>query len=88
MDTETLFDYSNLSRSSNDFLPTLTEVTFRPYSQHCCSFIVVVQEGCDGQGVSFRQVAKLIETIGYVGKIDDFTIKPLQRHSFLMTSFS
>jgi hypothetical protein len=48
----------------------------------------VVQEGCDGQGVSFSQLAQLIESIGHVGKIDDFTIKPLQQHSFLLTGFS
>jgi hypothetical protein len=40
MNTKMLSDYSNLSRSSSD-LPTLTEVTFRLYSQHCCSFTAV-----------------------------------------------
>jgi hypothetical protein len=34
MDTETPSNYSNPGRSSSNFLPTLTEVTFRPYSQH------------------------------------------------------
>jgi hypothetical protein len=81
-------DYSNLGGSSSDILPTLTEVTFRPHSQHCCSFTAVIREGCDGRGVSFSQVAQLIESIGHVGKIDDFTIKPLQQHSFLLTGFS
>jgi hypothetical protein len=37
---------------------------------------------------SFGQVAKLIENIGYVGKIDDFTIKPLTQNSFLLVGFS
>jgi len=37
---------------------------------------------------SFSQVAKLIENIGYVGKIDDFTIKPLTQNSFLLIGFS
>jgi hypothetical protein len=37
---------------------------------------------------SFGQVAKLIENIGYIGKIDDFTIKPLTQNSFLLVGFS
>jgi hypothetical protein len=81
-------DCCNLGGSSIDILPTLTEVTFRPHSTRCCSFTVVVREGCDGQGVSFSQLAQLIESIGHVGKIDNFTIKPSQQHSFLLTSFS
>jgi hypothetical protein len=32
----------------------------------------------EGQGASFKQLSRLIESIGYVGQIDDFTIKPLQ----------
>jgi len=74
--------------SSDDILPTLTEVTFRPHSTHCYSFTAVVMEGCDGHGVSFSQLAQLIESIGHVGKIDDFTIKPLREHLFLLTGFS
>jgi hypothetical protein len=87
MDTEMPSDRSNTGGSSSD-LPVLTEVTFRPYSQHCCSFTAVVREGCDGQGVSFSQLTQLIESISHVRKIDDFTIKPLQQHSFLLTGFS
>jgi hypothetical protein len=68
-------------------LPTLTEITFRPHSQHYCSFTAVVQDSCEG-GVSFCQLARLIESIGRVGKIDDFTIKPLQQNSFLVTGLS
>ncbi|KAG9238930.1 hypothetical protein BJ875DRAFT_436917 [Amylocarpus encephaloides] len=82
-------DCCNLDRSSRAILPTLTDVTFRPHSQHCCSFTAVVRDCCDGPGVSFNQVAQLIESIGYVGKIDDFTIKPMeQQRSFLLTGFS
>jgi hypothetical protein len=88
LDTEMPSDCSNLGGSSSDFLPTLTEVTFRPHSQHCCSFTAVVRDGCDGRGVSFSQLARLIVSIGHVGKIDDFTIKPLQQYSFLLTGFS
>jgi hypothetical protein len=91
MDIETPRDCSNLStrgRSSDDLLPTLTEVTFRPYSQHCCSFTAVVQDSCDERGVSFSQLAQLIKSIGHVGKIDDFTIKPSQQNSFLVNGFS
>jgi hypothetical protein len=35
--------------------------------------------------MSFSQLAQLIEGIGYVGKLDDFTIKPLQQESLLLT---
>ncbi|KAI9863863.1 MAG: hypothetical protein M1813_003515 [Trichoglossum hirsutum] len=80
MDTEMPSDCSNLSGSSSDILPTLTEVTFRPHSQYYCSFTAVVRDSCDG-GVSFSQLTRLIESIGYVGKIDDFTIKPFQQYS-------
>ena len=34
------------------------------------------------------QLAQLIKSIGRFGKIDDFTIKPLQQHSFVVTGFS
>ncbi|KAI9779869.1 MAG: hypothetical protein M1839_007182 [Geoglossum umbratile] len=74
--------------SPRNALPTLTEVTFRPHSLYCCSFTVVIRDGCDGRGVSFGQLAQLIESISHVGKIDDFTIKPIEHHSFLLTGFS
>jgi hypothetical protein len=86
MDTEIPPDCSNLG-SSSDILPTLTEVTFRPHSQHYCSFTALAQESCDG-GVSFSQLTRIIESTGYIGKIEDFTIKPFQQHSFLLTGFS
>ncbi|PMD12283.1 hypothetical protein NA56DRAFT_500197 [Hyaloscypha hepaticicola] len=85
---EILSDCYNLGRLSSDTLPTLTEVTFRPHSIRCCSFIAVVRDGCDGRGVSFSQLAQLIESVGHVGKIDDFTIKPIEQHSFLLAGFS
>jgi len=81
-------DYYNLNRSFRGVLPTLTEITFRPLSPHYCSFTTVIRDSCNEQGVSFSQVARLIESIGYMGKIDDFTIKPIEQHSFLLTSFS
>jgi hypothetical protein len=77
-------DCYSLGRSS----PALTEVTFHPHSPHCCSFTAVVRDGYDGRGVSFSQVARLIKSIGHVGKIDDFSIKPMEQHSFLLTGFS
>ncbi|KAI9770863.1 MAG: hypothetical protein M1839_003026 [Geoglossum umbratile] len=73
--------------SPRDVLPTLTEVTFRPHSLYCCSSTAVIRDGCGGRGVSFGQLAQLIESIGHVGKIDDFTIKPIEHHSFLLTGF-
>ncbi len=88
MDTEMLSNYNNLGGLSSNILPTLTEVTFRPHSLHCCSFTAVIRDSCDGRGVSFSQVARLIESIGYVGKVDDFTIKLIEQHSFLLTGFS
>jgi hypothetical protein len=88
IDTETSSDCSEIDGSSRDILPTLTEITFRPQSSHICSFTAVVQDVRDGRGVSFSQLARLIESIGHVGKIDDFTIKPLQQQSFLVTGFS
>ncbi|KAH6714491.1 hypothetical protein BKA61DRAFT_673810 [Leptodontidium sp. MPI-SDFR-AT-0119] len=78
----------NLGRLSSDILLTLTDVTFHPHSSHYYSFTVVVRDACDGRGVSFSQVARLIEGIGHVGKIDDFTIKPMEQHLFLLTGFS
>ncbi|KAI9770343.1 MAG: hypothetical protein M1839_003220 [Geoglossum umbratile] len=81
-------DYCNLGRSSRDVLLTLVEITFRPHYLHYWSFMAVVQDGCDGRGVSFTQLAQLIENIGHIEKIDDFLIKPLEQHSFLLTVFS
>jgi hypothetical protein len=66
----------------------LTEITFRPHSLHECSFTAVIRADHGGLEFSFSQVAKLIENISYVGKIDDFTIKPLTQNSFLIVSFS
>jgi hypothetical protein len=74
--------------SSRDVLPTLIEVIFRPHSLYCCSFTAVIRDGCDRRGVSFGQLAQLIESISHVGKIDDFTIKPIEHHSFLFIGFS
>ncbi len=88
IDTEIPSDCDNLGRSSGDILPTLTEVTFRPHSTQCCSFIAVVRDSRDGRGISFSQLAQLIESVGYVGRINDFTIKLIEQHSFLLTSFS
>lgn len=33
-------------------------------------------------------IARLIESVGHVGQIDDFPIKPLEQYSFLLTGFS
>ena len=66
----------------------LTEITFRPHSLHECSFTAVIRADHGGLEFSFSQVAKLIENIGYVGKIDDFTIEPLMQNSFLLVGFS
>ena len=88
IDIEILSDCDNLGRLSSDILPTLTEVTFRPHSTRCYSFIAVVRDSRDGRGISFSQLAQLIESVSHVGRINDFTIKPIEQHSFLLTSFS
>ncbi|PVH70467.1 hypothetical protein DL98DRAFT_133862 [Cadophora sp. DSE1049] len=87
-DTDMSPDCCNLDRSSGAAPPTLTEITFRPHSPHCCSFTAVIRDGCAERGVSFSQVVRLITSIGHMGKIDDFTIKPVEQHSFLLTGFS
>jgi hypothetical protein len=81
-------DESSLGRSSRATLPTLTEITFRPHSAHCFSFTAVVRDSCDGRGVSLGQVVQLMASIGHVGKIDDFTIKPMEQYSYLLSGFS
>ncbi|PMD21111.1 hypothetical protein NA56DRAFT_703789 [Hyaloscypha hepaticicola] len=51
----------------------------------------VIRDSCVERGVSFSQVVRFIASIGYVGKIDDFTIKPRHtssRPSFGGTTFS
>jgi hypothetical protein len=88
IDINILSNCYSLGRLSSNILPTLTEVTFYPYSLYCYSFIAIVRDGYNRRGVSFSQVARLIESIGYIGKIDDFTIKLIEQYSFLLTSFS
>lgn len=66
----------------------LTEVTFRPHSLNYCSFTALIQDDRDEPEFSFGQFARLIERVGHVWKIEDFTIKPLMKHSFLVTGFS
>jgi len=79
---------SSLSRLSRATPPPLTEITFRPHSAHCYSFTAVVRDGRDGRGVSLAQVVRLIASTGHVGKIDDFTIKPMEQYSYLLSGFS
>ena len=73
---------SSLGRSSRATPPTLTEITLRPHSAHCYSFTAVIRDGCDRRGVSLAQVVRLIASTGHVGKIDDFTIKPMEQDSY------
>ncbi|KAH6694352.1 hypothetical protein BKA61DRAFT_711903 [Leptodontidium sp. MPI-SDFR-AT-0119] len=79
---------SSLGRPSRATTPTLTEITFRPHSAHCYSFTAMIRDGCDGRGVSLAQLARLIANTGHVGKIDDFAIKPIEQHSYLLSGFS
>lgn len=88
MDKVMSSDCIDISRSSRNILPTLIEVTFRPQSPDCCSFTAVIPDGCDGRGVSFGRLARLVESTSHVGKIGDFTIQPIKQHSFLVTGFS
>jgi hypothetical protein len=66
----------------------LTKITFRPHSLYECSFTAVIQADHSELVFSFSQAAKLIENIGYVRKIDNFTIKPLTQNLLLLVSFS
>ncbi|TAQ85113.1 hypothetical protein B7494_g6565 [Chlorociboria aeruginascens] len=88
IDTKMSLGDSNLSPSSRATPPTLTEITFRPHSAHCYSFTATIRDGCNGRGVSFAQLARLIASTGHVGKIDDFIIKPIEQHSYLLSGFS
>jgi hypothetical protein len=88
LDTELLSNLCTVGGSSRDIRPMLTEITFRPHSLHECSFTAVIRAAHSRPEISFGQVAKLIKNIGYVGKIDDFTIKPLTQNSFLLVGFS
>jgi hypothetical protein len=81
-------DHCNLEHQCEATLPTLAEVTFRQHSPHRCSFTAVIRDGSTNQGVSFRQVVRLITSIGYSEKIDDFTIKPIEQNSCLLAGFS
>jgi hypothetical protein len=81
-------DSCNLDQSSGAALPTLTEVIFRPHSVYYYSFTIVIRDSYNGQGVSFGQLVRLIASISYMGKIADFTIKPIEQHSFFLTGFS
>ena len=76
---------SGSDQPSLDNMATLTEITFRPWSPHSCSFTAVIEDGCDGNGASLTQLAQLIKGIGYIGELEDFTIKPLQQESLLLT---
>jgi hypothetical protein len=85
IDVKMPLDDSSLGRSSKATPPTLTEITFRLHSADYCSFTVVIYAE---QGVSFGQLSRFIASIGHAGKIDDFTIKPMEQHLFLVTGFS
>jgi len=88
IDTKMSLGDFNLSPLFKATPPTLTEITFRPYSAHCYSFTATIWDGCDGRGVFFAQLARLIASTGHVGKTNDFTIKPIQQHSYLLSGFS
>jgi hypothetical protein len=87
IDTKMSLGDSNLGPLSRA-TPTLTEITFRPHSAHCYSFTATIRDGCDGRGVSLAQLARLIANTGHVGKINDFTIKPIEQYSYLLSGFS
>jgi hypothetical protein len=85
IDAKIPLDDSSLGRSSKATPPTLTEITFRLHSADYCSFTAIIYAE---QGVSFGQLSRLIASIGHAGKINDFTIKPMEQYSFLVTGFS
>jgi hypothetical protein len=48
----------------------------------------MIRDGCDERGVSPGQAVRLIADTGHMGKIDDFTIQPIEHHSYLLSGFS
>ncbi|KAF8861188.1 hypothetical protein BDZ45DRAFT_800156 [Acephala macrosclerotiorum] len=48
----------------------------------------MIRDGAKGQGVSFRQLIRLIEGIGNARQINNFTIKLLQQNLFLLSRCS
>lgn len=88
MDMEIPSDCGALGESSKRIQPLLTEVTFRPHSPNYYSFTAFIQDDRDEPEFSFGQFSRLIECVGHGGNIEDFTIKPLKQHSFLVTGFS
>ncbi|KAH8750986.1 hypothetical protein F5882DRAFT_524857 [Hyaloscypha sp. PMI_1271] len=86
--TDTSLDCGNLDRLPGGALPILAEITFRLHSAYYCSFTVVIRDGYNGRGVLLGQIVGLIASISHMGKINDFTIKPTEQHSFLVTGFS
>ena len=59
MDIEMSSDCCNINGSSKDILPTLVEITFRPYYPHCCS---VIRDGCDLY-ISKDSELRLVQTL-------------------------
>jgi len=88
IDTKISLGDFNLSSLSKATLPTLTEITFRPHSAHYYSFTATIWNSYDGREVSLVQLARLIASTGHVRKIDDFTIKPIEQHSYLLNGFN
>lgn len=88
IDSKRTSDCSYFYRSFGAASPTLIVATFSPHSPHCYSFTAVIRDGYDEQRVFFGQLGRLIASIGHVGKIDDFTIKLIEQHSFFVTSLS
>lgn len=86
--SEVLSDRSDLDTSPQNVLPTLVEITFRLHSLQCYSFTAIIRDSCHRRGVSFGQVSQLIGSTGHVGRIDDYTIKPIEQHAFFVTGFS
>jgi hypothetical protein len=63
-----LSDCSDLGGSSRSILPTLIKVTFRPQSLYCCSFIVVIRDGC---GIVTQQGSESASSDNNSGLSDD-----------------
>lgn len=81
-------DCSNLDGLFRSILSTLIEVTFHSQSLHYCFFTATIQNSYNEWEVSFSQLVWLIKSTDYVEKIDDFMIKSIKQHLFIMTDFS
>jgi len=65
----------------------LTDITLRPVSSGVSFFAAIIQADCNMSPSCSEPVMLVESALGYAGKIDDITIKPLGPDSWLVTGF-